>query len=108
LAYDGPDNGPAESRSVYCYDLNVAALGVFGEAFNERTFTITLKNLEAGARTIYCAVYPTTDQITGKVYSRAETRFGIFVESAPPAAPTYAPPDGPTGPPVFSRPSIGL
>ena len=32
------------------------------QAFNERTFTLTLKNLEAGARTIYCAVYPTTDQ----------------------------------------------
>jgi hypothetical protein len=32
------------------------------QAFNERTFTVTLKNLEAGARTIYCAIYPTTDQ----------------------------------------------
>ena len=32
------------------------------QAYNERTFTVTLKNLVAGARTIYCAIYPTTDQ----------------------------------------------
>lgn len=32
------------------------------QAFNERTFTVTLKNLSVGTRLIYCAVYPTTDQ----------------------------------------------
>ena len=30
LAYDGSDNGPAEGRTVYCYDLNTVALGYSG------------------------------------------------------------------------------
>jgi hypothetical protein len=42
------------------------------QAFNERTFTLTLKNLEAGARTIYCAVYPTTDQIVSSHSSQEQ------------------------------------
>lgn len=30
LAYDGADDGPADGRTVYCYDMNKAALGNWG------------------------------------------------------------------------------